>query len=196
MEFYISLYQITAALEQLNRGFQHLAGRAFRISPRSAQATHELFNRCGQEAQTLEKLLNKGDYNKITLKRTALLFQALEATHRRLVLLSGAAEPGSPEDIPADAVWHLLGLARRHFRILWEILSARAGAPLALNLPTGPDIRSLPMILRQEETLRKETFQIIGKVLASLDQDQELVEKLLLIRKDLFDSRGILKYTA
>ena len=47
------------------------------------------------------------------------------------------------------------------------------------------------MILRQEETLRKETFQIIGKVLASLDQDQELVEKLLLIRKDLFDSRGI-----
>ena len=104
MEFYISLYQITAALEQLNRGFQHLAGRAFRISPRSAQATHELFNRCGQEAQTLEKLLNKGDYNKITLKRTALLFQALEATHRRLVLLSGAAEPGSPEDIPADAV--------------------------------------------------------------------------------------------
>lgn len=196
MEFYVSLYQLTEDLGRLKRGFQQMAGRSFRISPRGAQANHDVFNQCAEDAQVLEILVNtKADFSKTTLNRTALLFQALEATHRRLVLLTGAAEPGVVEEIPAGAVWRLLGLARRHFRILWETLSERAGAPVALTLPAGPEIRNLTMILHREETLRRETHQIIEKILVSFDQDQDLVKKLLLIRNDLVEARGILKHT-
>ncbi len=112
------------------------------------------------------------------------------------MLLAGAAEPATSEDISSEEVWPLLGIARRHFRILSEILSSRAGVPLTLTLPVGPDIRSLHLILRREEILRKETLQLIGKIQACLDQDQALMEKLSLIRKDLLDSKSLLKNTA
>ena len=200
MEFYVSPYQLTFVLDGLQHGLQQMAGRAFRISPRNAKANHDIFNQCVQRTQELENMIVvKIDCDKKLLKRTALLFKALEITHQRLILLSCGVEAGFGEEkISVSSIEQLLGQASRHFRLLGETLSERAGMPINLTLPVWieTEVRSLPTLKKKEEILRKEILQILEKVLEYYEHDRTLTDKVLLIRRDILDSNRVLKHTA
>lgn len=179
----------------MKQGLEKLASNAFRTSPRSGQVNQEVLDQCAQKTREIEKFLsNKAKYSRNFLKRASLPFQVLELSHRRMVLLTGAVDMSGSVNA-TGVVRPLLALARRHFRILWEELSSRSAAPLILELPFWPGAEdlSLPMLLRREEACRLETITLIDRAVASFSQDRALIGKLLLVRKDLVDSRGILK---
>ena len=198
MEFYVSLYQLIAVLEELKLGLHQLAGWAFRLSPRDAQSNRELLNQCLQMTREPEiRIVGKVNYDKVLLRRTVFLFKALEVSHRRLLLLAGGVEAGLGESpIGAVSIYQHLGQASRHFGVLLEILTEKGVVPVTLTVKPGMKVRDLHLIRERKERFRKTILSLLEKIREHYDYDQELIEKVIVIRKDLLGMGRVLKSRA
>lgn len=196
MEFYFFIHQIAHSLEYLKEGFQQFTSKAYRVIPQNSRASRDLLAECAAEADALEsRFSGKLVYQKVTLKRIAALFKALELAQQRLFLLTRATDFIEVGEIIPDRIWALQGLAWRNFNAIRSIIAGKSALPLTLAVPipleTGE--MNLPGLLAKETQLRRETHQILEKILEFCDQDQELVSRLFFIRKDLVDFRSFPK---
>ncbi len=191
MNFYFMFYQLTLAAERLEGWVKHLAANAFRTSPGEGQANRHHLERCGDMLQGAKELLNsKVHVSKVQLRRTAILFQALETAHRRVWGLAGAAvqDGGSPA-----VVGELLGQALRDYQALRAALSERAGVPLLMELPQVEKSRGLAETLRGESALQEEFLKLIEKAIEVFDGELDLAGQLAAVRKGLLEERKNVK---
>lgn len=199
MNFYFSLYQLIETVERLGRDVQHLAGRALRISPRDARANRELLDQCDTKVVEVKNLLNnKTHISKITLRKAALLFQVLETSYKRVLHLAGATSfIGHDDEGSVKAVWQLLSQSERHYRTLASTLYELTGIPVALNVTAGEaPAQDLAGILKKEAALQQEALKLLDKAIEVFGEEQELVEKLGLIRKELQETKKRTKQLA
>jgi hypothetical protein len=200
MNFYFSLFQLIETVERLDQDVQHLAGRALRISPRDARANRELLDQCQSKIREVKLLLNnKTHISKITLRKTAILFQILEIAYRRIIhLASATANVGHDDENSIKAVWQLLSMAQRHYQTLVKTLFDLTGIPVTLNL-SGTEASTdhdLSAILQKESAFQQETLKLLERAIEVFGEEQELAGQLAQIRKDLLDSKKRLKHTA
>ena len=200
MNFYFSLFQLIETVERLQHDVEHLAGRALRISPRDARANRELLDQCDVKMRDVKNLLNnKTHISKITLRKAALLFQILEISYRRMTHLSAAtANFGQDDENSVKTVWQLMAQAQGHYQTLVKTLYELTGIPVALNLTGAVEVAShdLPLVLQKEVAYQQEILKHLEKAIEVFGEEQELADKLALIRKDLLESKKRMKQLA
>jgi hypothetical protein len=198
MNFYFSLFQLIETVERLHQDVQHLAGRALRISPRDARANRELLEQCEFKVREVKGLLNnKTHISKITLRKTAILFQILEVSYRRVIHLAGAtANVGQDDEDSIKAVWQLLSMAQKHYQSLVKTLFDLTGIPVTLNLSgTEEDTaHELSAILEKETSYQQETLKLLERAIEVFGEEQALADQLTQIRKDLLESKKRMKH--
>ena len=200
MNFYFSLYQLIETVERLERDVEYLAGRALRISPRDARANRELLEQCDMKMREVKNLLNnKTHISKITLSQTALLFQILEVSYRRMMHLSAAtANFGQDDANSVKVVWQLLAQAQSHYQTLGKTLFDLTGIPVTLSLTGAVEVAShdLALVSQKESAYQQETLKHLEKAIEVFGEEQELADKLAVIRKELLESKKRMKHIA
>jgi hypothetical protein len=198
MNFYFALYQLIETVERLSRDIQHLAGRALRISPRDARANRDLLEQCQSKLGEVRNLLNnKTHISKITLRKTALLFQILELSYRRVMHLASAASNIGPEDESSvKTIWHMLSQAQRHHQALVKTLNDMTGIPVTLVLTGEPiaPVHGFEDISRAEMALQQESLKHLEKAIEVFTEEQGLSDILSGIRKELLEVRKRMKH--
>ncbi len=198
MNFYFSLFQLIETVDRLDQDVTHLAGRALRISPRDARANRELLDQCEAKVKEVKTLLNnKTHISKITLRKTAILFQILEICYQRVIYLAGAtANVGHDDENSIKAVWQLLSMAQGHYRTLVKTLFDLTGIPVTLNLSgaLGDSSHELSGILQKESSYQLETLKLLEKAIEVFGEEQALADQLAQIRKDLLESKKRMKH--
>jgi hypothetical protein len=200
MNFYFSLFQLIETVEKLEHDVQHLASRALRISPRDARANRELLDQCDLKVREVKTLLNnKTHISKITLRKAAILFQILELSYKRVMHLAAATSKVEQDDEDsARTLWQLLSMAQSHYQSLVKTLFDLTGIPVTLHL-NGADettAQSFAAILQKESSYQQETLKHLEKAIEVFGEEQELAEKLALVRKDLLDNKKRMKHLA
>lgn len=200
MNFYFSLFQLIETVERLQHDVEHLAGRALRISPRDARANRELLDQCDVKMREVKNLLNnKTHISKITLRKAALLFQILEVSYRRMTHLAAAtANFGQDDENSVKVVWQLMAQAQTHYQVLVKTLYDLTGIPVSLNLTGAVEVAShdLNVVLQKEAAYQQETLKHLEKAIEVFGEEQELADKLAVIRKELLDSKKRMKHIA
>jgi hypothetical protein len=199
MNFYFSLFQLIETVERLQHDVEHLASRALRISPRDARANRELLDQCDVKMRDVKNLLNnKTHISKITLRKASILFQILNISYRRMMHLSAAtANFGQDDEESVKVVWGLLSLAQAHYQTLVKTLFDLTGIPVTLNL-SGAEVAShdLPVVLQKESAYQLETLKHLEKAIEVFGEEQELADKLVIIRKELLEAKKRMKHAA
>ncbi len=202
MNFYFSLFQLIETVESLGRNVQHLASRALRISPRDARANRELLEQCEMKINEVKVLLNnKTHISKITLRKAALLFQVLDLFYRRLLVLSSAtATVGQEDEVSIKLLWQLLASAQKHYQVIVKTLYDLTGIPVTLtvtgHLTEPTDAASFQGLLQKEVSLQQESLKQLEKAIEVFGEEQELADRLSLIRKDLLEMKKRFKQYA
>jgi hypothetical protein len=195
MSFYFSLYQIIEGVERLLKEVQHLSARALRISPRDARTNRELLETCETKLTEVRKILtSKSHISKVTLRKASFLFQILEVNYRRMVHLAASTSTVDESDDKAvKGVWQLLNLAQKHYRMTLDNVDGLTGIPasVALQGETGPPVSGFSAVIRKELDYQVETSKLLDK--AVLGEEESLADKLGEMRKDLIESRRVLK---
>ncbi len=190
MNFYLMFYQLLENVERIEAGAGYLAAHANRISPRDGQANRELLEECGKKLREVKKLMGvKSHVSKVHLRRTATIFQALDLAHRRVLNLSGVSNPSGDD---GDDFWEIFSRSRQDYALLADLLSARMGFPILAPVHPLEPIESLAAIAQRERRLRDELIRSIEKGIEIFDEERELTEKLIVVRKSLLESK---KYT-
>jgi hypothetical protein len=199
MNFYFSLFQLIETVERLQHDVEHLASRALRISPRDARANRELLDQCDVKMRDVKNLLNnKTHISKITLRKASILFQILNISYRRMMHLSAAtANFGQDDEESVKVVWGLLSLSQAHYQTLVKTLFDLTGIPVTLNL-SGAEVAShdLPVVLQKESAYQLETLKHLEKAIEVFGEEQELADKLAIIRKELLEAKKRMKHFA
>jgi len=200
MNFYFALYQLIETVERLGKDIQHLAGRALRISPRDARANRELLEQCESKLHEVENLLhNKTHISKITLRKAALLFQILEVAYHRIMHLAAAtANVGLEDEGSVKSLWHLLAQAQRHYQTLVKTLNDITGIPVALKLSveTASPSHEFTSILKEEAAYQQEILKHLDRAVEVFGEEQELAETLASMRRELLDSKKVMRHAA
>lgn len=192
MNFYFTIYQMIETSERLEGGMKYLAAHALSTSPRDGQANRALLEQCGDMLQGVRELLtSKSHISKVQLRRTAILFQALEIAHRRVLHLAGAALPDDEGSL--DGLWGLLCHAKRDYRDLRAGLGERMGTPLYLELSGEDKERSFREILQKESALQEELLKLIERAIEVFGEESELISRLTFLRKGLLEERKNVK---
>jgi hypothetical protein len=198
MNFYFSLFQLIETVEYLSQNVQHLASRALRISPRDARANRELLEQCESKLNEVKVLLNnKTHISKITLRKAAILFQILQVSYKRvLILASATSNVGHDDEESIKAVWQMLSLAQRHYQTLVKTLFDLTGIPVTLTLDGAVDNagHDFSAIVQGESALQQESLKLLEKAIEVFGEEQELAEKLTVIRKDLLEMKKRMKH--
>lgn len=200
MNFYFSLFQLIETVERLQHDVEHLASRALRISPRDARANRELLDQCDGKMREVKNLLNnKTHISKITLRKAAILFQILDISYRRMMHLSTAtANFGQDDENSVKVIWQLLSLSQAHYQTLVKTLFELTGIPVTLNLSGANEVAShdLPVVLQKESAYQQETLKHLEKAIEVFGEEQELADKLAVMRKELLEAKKRMKHFA
>jgi hypothetical protein len=200
MNFYFSLFQLIETVEGLQHDVEHLASRALRISPRDARANRELLDQCDAKMREVKNLLNnKTHISKITLRKAAILFQILDISYRRMMHLTAAtANFTSDDDASVKVIWGFLSQAQAQYQMLVKTLFDLTGIPVTLNLSGANEVAShdLPVVLQKETTYQLETLKHLEKAIEVFGEEQELADKLVIMRKELLEAKKRMKHFA
>ena len=188
MNFYLMFYQLTDTVERMETATEYLTAHALRISPRDSQATRGLLGECGKKLQEIEKLLTfKSHVSKVQVHRMAILFEALEIAHQRVLSLAELSMPAVEEE--AKALWELLCRSRLDHQLLTGLMNERMGFPLVVALPEPGPETGLKAILQKEGKLRDKFIKLMERGIQIFDEEREMTEKLTVIRKNLLESK-------
>jgi hypothetical protein len=198
MNFYFSLFQLIETVERLQHDVEHLASRALRISPRDARANRELLDQCDVKMRDVKNLLNnKTHISKITLRKAALLFQILDISYRRMMHLATATGNfGQEDEESVKVLWPMLSLSQNHYQTLVRTLFDLTGIPVTMNLSGANEVAShdLPVVLQKESAYQAETLKHLEKAIEVFGEEQELADKLAIIRKELLEAKKRMKH--
>ncbi len=192
MNFYVSIFQLIQTVENLERDFGHLAGRAFRISPRDSHANRGILEQCSAKVGEVRALMGRNAHlSKTSLRHVSLLSQIFQLCFRRMVHLAAAVPgPGQEEGNYAKAVRYLLSSAARHYGIMERRLSGLAGISLTLDLYEPPEKKAEGAdLFQREESYLRETLKLLERAVEAFDEERELLESLILIRREIVEIR-------
>jgi hypothetical protein len=192
MNLYLSVYQLIKTADRLETGAKLLAANVFRVSPRDGMANREVLEECAKSLQTIHsRLVSKSHISKVQLSRTAVIFQALDTAHRRVLNLAGV--PLNDDENVTRAIVGFLQQAQRDFLELRTLLGERMGVPVIVELPPDGTEGDFTAILQKESAFREELVKSIERGIEVFDEERELTEQLAMIRENLLAARKNMK---
>lgn len=196
MNFYFSIAQLIKSAGYLENNLNDLAARAFRISPRNARANRILLEKCAFKSRELRKSM-EGEFkiNKITLRRTTLLFQLFHLSLYRMMNLGEALSgPEESDGEISKVVRELFPVARSHFKVLKKSLAGLSEIPQILELEeTANDSEEDYGVLQRDEFHRQKLISVTEKAIKVYGEEHQLLESLYLLRSELLEARKILQ---
>jgi hypothetical protein len=105
---------------------------------------------------------------------------------------------GQDDEDATKIVWQLLSMAQGHYQSLVKTLYDLTGIPVTLSL-SGVDESVYPnfsSILQKESSYQQETLKLLERAIEVFGEEQELADKLTVIRKDLLDNKKRMKHLA
>lgn len=196
MNYNFSFYQINKNTEALEQEFRFLAAHALRMIPRDARTNRDILEQCSARIEEARNILSrKASIDKIAVRQTHFLFEAVQLTYRRVINLAAAANHiGWEDNEQVKQVWEMLRAAQAQYRILTECLNSMTGLPVSLTLNEPLDSVAKPGdIYEKELALQSESLKLLEKAVETCSEEQDLVDKLAFVRKQLIQSKRQIK---
>jgi len=113
-------------------------------------------------------------------------------------LAAASGNFGQDDENSVKTIWQLMAQAQNHYQTLVKTLFDLTGIPVSLNLTGSVEVAShdLNLVLQKETAYQQETLKHLEKAIEVFGEEQELADKLAVIRKDLLESKKRLKHLA
>lgn len=192
MNFYFMFYQLLETVERMEAEARCLATHSLRISPRDGQTNRGLLEECGKKLKEIQRLMySKSHISKVQLRRTSVLFEAVQVAQRRVLALAAAL--ASRNEAAGDALWELLRRGQRDYEGLRSALSDRMAVPVLISLPKPEPGGNFVNVLENEHDLQKELVRLIERGIEIFDEERALTNQLNLVRKNLLETKRYVK---
>ena len=94
------------------------------------------------------------------------------------------------------AVWQLQALAQKHYQIVVHTLFELTGIPVTLALDASREYgaRDFNSVIQDEAVCHQEALKLLEKAIEVFGEEQELADKLVLMRKEILEIKKRMKH--